>query len=97
MWALFQDKKNGKISLTRVMSFMVVSVILGVYIVWNGHSMLKGGTYTSIGVNEVYLILVALGAKVTQNIFGEKPAAGKSKGAPEEGGPEENTPEKSPK
>jgi hypothetical protein len=84
MWALFLDKKNGKISLTRVMSFMVVMVILGVYIVWNVHSMLKGGTYTSIGVNEVYLILVALGAKVTQNIFGEKPAVDKPKEVSEE-------------
>jgi len=65
-------ERGGKVSLTRVMSFMVVVAILAVFIFWNLKSMITGGELVSLGPNEVYLLAIALGAKVAQNVFGEK-------------------------
>jgi hypothetical protein len=65
-------ERGGKVSLTRVMSFMVVVAILAVFIAWNVKRMITGGEFVTLGLNEVYLIAIALGAKVAQNVFGEK-------------------------
>lgn len=73
---LFRARNGEKVSITRVMSFMVVVTILAVFVAWNIKVMIKGGTLVSLGVNEVYLLAIAMGAKVAQNIFGEKAAPG---------------------
>lgn len=69
---LFRARNGEKISITRVMSFMVVITILAIFVAWNIKSMIKGGGLISLGVNEVSLLAIAMGAKVAQNIFGEK-------------------------
>jgi uncharacterized membrane protein len=69
---LFSARKGDKTSITRVMSFLVVVTILTVFVAWNVKAMIKGGTLISLGLNEVYLLAIAMGAKVAQNIFGEK-------------------------
>jgi hypothetical protein len=71
---LFRARNGEKVSLTRVLSFMVVVTILAVFVAWNINAMIKGESLVSLGVNEVYLLAIAMGAKVAQNIFGEKPS-----------------------
>jgi hypothetical protein len=84
MGNIFRARSNEKVSLTRVMSFMVVTVILTVFLAWNIRAIIKrDGTYVTLGSSEVYLMAIALGAKVAQNVFGEKtPAPDKSEKKP---------------
>jgi hypothetical protein len=71
---VFSARKGEKVSMTRILSFLVVVTILTVFVAWNVRAMVKGGTLVSLGLNEVYLLAIAMGAKVTQSIFGEKPS-----------------------
>jgi uncharacterized protein (UPF0333 family) len=71
----FSARKEGKVSMTRILSFLVVVTILVIFVAWTIKAMVKGGTLVSLGLNEVYLLAIAMGAKVTQSIFGEKTPA----------------------
>ena len=63
---------KGPISTTRVISFMTGISILGVYIAQNVVNMIKCGGYADLPANSLYALLIVMGAKVTQSIFGEK-------------------------
>lgn len=68
--SMFSGK--GPISTTRVISFMTGVSILGVYIAQNVVNMHKCGGYADLPTNSLYALLIVMGAKVTQSIFGEK-------------------------
>jgi len=64
--------KGSTISTTRVISFMTGISILGIYIAQNVVNMIKCGGYADLPTNSLYALLIVMGAKVTQSIFGEK-------------------------
>lgn len=57
---------DGKVSMMRLMSFMVCMVIMSVFIAHNIVSMTKGGGFISLGSSEALLIAGVLGAKAAQ-------------------------------
>lgn len=64
--SMFKDQE-GKISMMRAMSFIVVISILGIFITHNVVSMARGGGFVGIGIQEAGLISLVLGAKATQS------------------------------
>lgn len=58
--------KDGKISMMRVTSLFTVVSILGVFIAHNIVSMVNGGGFVCMGVQEAGLVGLVLGAKATQ-------------------------------
>lgn len=58
--------KDGKISMMRCTSITTVVSILGVFIAHNIVSMVKGGDFVCMGMQEAGLISLVLGAKATQ-------------------------------
>jgi len=61
---------NGKISLMRAMTFIVVVSVMSVFVSHNIISMIKGGGFVSIGTQEAMLIAGVLASKAAQR-FGE--------------------------
>ena len=64
---------SGKgISTTRVITMATAFTILGIYAAQNILAMIKCGGYIDFPANSVMALLVVMGAKVGQSIFGEK-------------------------
>lgn len=57
---------DGKISMMRLMTFMVCAVIMAVFSAHNIVSMIKGAGFVSLGAQEAMLIAGVLGAKAAQ-------------------------------
>ena len=70
MLDLIKGEKGGKPSMMRMMTFVVVCSVMGVFVVHNVVSMLKGGAFISMGAEEAMLLAGVLGAKAAQ-VFGE--------------------------
>lgn len=68
--SMFSGK--GSVSTTRMISFMTGVTILGVYIAQNIAAIHRCGGYADLPRNSLYALLIVMGAKVTQSIFGEK-------------------------
>lgn len=69
---------DGKLSVMRVCSFIVVLTVMAVFLAHNIISMANGGVFVSLGYSEMSLIALTLGAKATQS-FAE---AGANKDTP---------------
>jgi hypothetical protein len=65
MNGLFNDP-DGKVSMMRLMSFVVCVVIMAIFAAHNIVSMAKGGGFVSLGPSEALLIAGVLGAKAAQ-------------------------------
>jgi len=63
---------DGSISTTRVITFITALTVLGIYIAQNVMAMIKCGGYADFPANSVMVLLVVMGAKVSQSVFGEK-------------------------
>lgn len=63
---------DGKISMMRLMSFVVCITIMVVFAAHNIVSMIKGGNFISIGTSEALLIAGVLGAKAAQSFSENK-------------------------
>ena len=57
---------DGKVSMMRLTSFIVVVVIMGVFLAHNIVSMVNGLGFVGIGFEEASLIAASLGAKAFQ-------------------------------
>lgn len=66
MGSLFKGP-DGKISMMRTLSFSVCFVILSVFVAHNIVSMIKGGSFISMGLEEAGIISLTLGAKAAQS------------------------------
>jgi hypothetical protein len=75
---------KGPISTTRAITVTTAFTILGIYVAQNVLAMIKCGGYIDFPSNSVMVLLVVMGAKVGQSIFGEKnvPAVPETTGAP---------------
>ena len=65
MLSLFQGP-DGKVSMMRTLSFSVCAIILSVFAAHNIVSMVQGGSFVSMGMEEASLIALTLGAKAAQ-------------------------------
>lgn len=63
---------KGSISTMRVITVATAFTILGIYVAQNIIAMVKCGGYIDFPANSVYALLVVIGGKATQSIFGEK-------------------------
>jgi hypothetical protein len=63
---------DGSISTTRVITMLTALTVLGIYISQNIIAMTKCGGYCDFPTNSVMVLLVVMGAKVSQSVFGEK-------------------------
>ena len=63
---------KGPISSMRVITVTTAFTILAVYVAQNVLSMIHSTGYIDFPPNSVYALLVVIGGKATQNIFGEK-------------------------
>lgn len=63
---------KGSISTMRVITVATAFTILGIYVAQNILAMIKCGGYIDFPSNSVYALLVVIGGKATQSIFGEK-------------------------
>lgn len=61
------SESSGAISTTRVIAFLVVLTILGIYIAQNISAMSKCGGYVDFPTNTVMVLLIVLGTKVGQH------------------------------
>lgn len=72
MGHMLKGEANGKVSMMRVATALVVTSIMGIFIAHNIVSMVKGcPEFVSMGNQEAMLIALTLGAKAAQH-FGEK-------------------------
>jgi hypothetical protein len=71
MGGLFKGP-NGKVSMMRLMTFMVCVVIMAVFSAHNIVSMIKGGEFISMGASEAMLLAGVLGAKAAQTFSENK-------------------------
>ena len=63
---------DGKTSMMRMTTFLVVISIMGVFIAHNVIAMLHGGAFVSLGASEALLIAGSLGIKAGQAFFENK-------------------------
>ena len=61
------EGSDGTISTTRFITLAVTMIIMGVYIAQNVAAMAKGMGFVDFPTNTVYILLIALGAKVGQH------------------------------
>jgi len=78
MGHVLKGDANGKVSMMRVATAMVVTSIMGVFVAHNVVAMVNGGGFVSMGAEEAMLVALTLGAKAAQH-FGE---TRNGKGAP---------------
>lgn len=71
MWDMFKGP-DGKISMMRVSTFIVVISIMGVFIAHNIVAMIAGAAFVSLGASEALLIAGALGIKAGQAFYENK-------------------------
>ena len=62
-----KNSPNGKISMMRVATLLVVTSIMSVWIAQNIVAMFKGCGFVSMGSEEAMLIAMTLGAKAVQH------------------------------
>lgn len=75
---------DGKVSMMRVSTFIVVMSIMGVFVAHNIVAMIVGAAFVSIGASEALLLAGALGIKAGQAYFetkGDKAAGDLSAGS----------------
>jgi hypothetical protein len=63
---------KGPISTMRVITVSTAFTVLGIYIAQNILGMIQHTGYVDFPPNSVYALLVVIGGKATQAIFGEK-------------------------
>jgi hypothetical protein len=63
---------KGPISTMRVITVATAFTVLGIYIAQNVLAMVHHAGYPDFPANSVYALLVVIGGKATQSIFGEK-------------------------
>lgn len=71
MSSLFKGP-DGKVSMMRVSTFIIVVSVIGVFIAHNVISMTKGGSFVSFGATEAMLLAGVLGMKSVQNFSENK-------------------------
>jgi len=65
---------DGKVSMMRVSTFLIVAPIILTFVAHNVISMIAGGTFVSIGAPEAMLIAGVLGMKSVQSFSENKKA-----------------------
>lgn len=63
---------DGKVSMMRMATFLIVTSVIAVFIAHNILSMIKGGTFISIGATEAMLLAGVLGMKSVQSFSENK-------------------------
>jgi len=71
MWDMFKGP-DGKVSMMRVSTLIVVISIMGVFIAHNIVAMIAGAAFVSIGISEAGLIAAAIGVKAYQSSIENK-------------------------
>jgi len=71
MWGMFKGP-DGKISMMRASTFIVVISIMGVFVAHNIVAMVAGAAFVSIGFSEAGLIAAAIGVKAYQSSIENK-------------------------
>ena len=78
MIGFMKGTPNGKVSMMRVATMMVVTSIMGVWVAQNVVAMAQGCGFISMGQTEMMLVALTLGAKAAQ-LFGEVKGNGNGK------------------
>ena len=68
---------DGKISMMRVSTFIIVISVIGIFIAHNILSMIRGGSFISFGATEAMLLAGVLGMKSVQSFSENKKSPGK--------------------
>lgn len=63
---------DGKVSMMRMATFLIVTSVIAIFIAHNILSMIKGGTFISIGATEAMLLAGVLGMKSVQSFSENK-------------------------
>jgi hypothetical protein len=63
---------DGKVSMMRVSTFVIVMSVVSIFIAHNIISMIHGGTFVSIGTSEAMLLAGVLGMKTAQSFSENK-------------------------
>jgi len=75
MFEMFKGP-DGKVSMMRFSTFIVVVSVIGVFIAHNVLSMVRGGIFISLGASEALLIAGVLGMKSAQTFSESKSTTG---------------------
>jgi|WetSurMetagenome_2_1015567.scaffolds.fasta_scaffold796238_3 hypothetical protein len=67
---------DGKVSMMRVSTMIIVFSVVGVFVAHNILSMIRGGVFISFGASEALLLAGALGMKSVQSFSENKKSPG---------------------